>query len=116
MFYHYLLDIEEFVDLKSVSTFGWRVDIERLRSKYFVDLMKDKTEERAATAAQLGGVGSIIGGGEIGDKRPQRTAEEEEELKKMLNGEAAGVATLGLMQGGVNGDIRSQLRNFTDDL
>lgn len=39
------LDLEEFVDLKSVSNYGWRVDIERLRSKYFVDMMRNKDDD-----------------------------------------------------------------------
>ena len=30
--------------MKSVSNYGWRVDIERLRSKYFVDMMKGKDD------------------------------------------------------------------------
>ncbi len=40
--YDYFSDLEEFVDLKSVSNYGWRVDIERLKSKYFVDMMRAK--------------------------------------------------------------------------
>ena len=35
------------MELKSVSTYGWRVDIERLRSKYFVDLMRNKDDKNA---------------------------------------------------------------------
>ena len=42
-----LLDLEEFIDLKSVSNYGWRVDIERLRSKYFVDQMRHKDDDDA---------------------------------------------------------------------
>ena len=42
------IDLEEFVDLKSVSNYGWRVDIERLRSKYFVDMMRNKDDEPGA--------------------------------------------------------------------
>jgi hypothetical protein len=34
--------IEEYVDLKSASSYGWRVDLERIRSKYFVEMMKGK--------------------------------------------------------------------------
>jgi hypothetical protein len=41
------LDLEEFIDLKSVSNYGWRVDIERLRSKYFVDQMRHKDDDDA---------------------------------------------------------------------
>ncbi len=41
------LDLEEFIDLKSVSNYGWRVDIERLRSKYFVDMMRNKDDDDA---------------------------------------------------------------------
>ncbi len=49
-------DINNFVDLKSVSTYGWRVDIERIRSKYFVDMLKDKTEERKGMRGLPSGV------------------------------------------------------------
>lgn len=40
------IDIEQYVDLKSASSAGWRVDIERLQSKYFVEMMKNKGDER----------------------------------------------------------------------
>jgi hypothetical protein len=50
------IDLEEYVDLKSVSNYGWRVDLERIRSKYFVDMMRHKDDDSHPVPSFLGKV------------------------------------------------------------